>query len=237
MLNAGRALRSTLIRPGSVWRVPWGLGQGLRLEVDPEAPLHIYLGTAEIELARHMRRLARPGVKVFEIGGYDAYYAMVFARLAGARVTSFEFRSEAVARMRRNLSLNPGLGSCVQIVQTYLAHESNSTPRTDTVDCLVSTGTVMPPDLMIIDVEGAEAEVLGGARDVLRRWRPHVVVETHSSTLELQCMEILRDAGYSPAVVNRRRWLREKRGTGHNRWLVSDGRGPEDTGRWPRAAA
>lgn len=223
MLSIGRALRTTLIRPNSVWRVPWGIARGLRLEVDQGAPLHIYLGTAEIELAAHMRRFARPGVRVFEVGGYDAYYAMVFARMAQADVTSFEFREEAVARIRRNLALNPGLAERVKIVQAYVANESRETPRTDTIDRMVASGTTVAPDLMIIDVEGAEAMVLEGARDVLRNTRPHLIVETHSRELEQQCVEILRDSGYTPTIVNQRRWLAENRGNGHNRWLVADG--------------
>jgi hypothetical protein len=222
-LGAGRVLRATLIRPNSVWRVPWGLARGLRLEVDQGAPLHIYLGTAEIELAVHVRRFARPGVRVCEVGGYDAYYAMVFARLTQADVTSFEFRDEAVARMRRNLALNPGLAERVKIIQTYVANESGDTPRTDTIDRMVASATMVAPDLMIIDVEGAEAMVLGGARDLLWRRRPDLIVETHSHELEDECVGILRDSGYTPLIVNQRRWLPEKRGSGHNRWLVADG--------------
>jgi hypothetical protein len=218
----GRAVRATLIRPGSVWRIPWGIGQGLLLEVDPNAPLHIYLGTVELELVQHLRRFAQPGTTVFDVGGHDAYYAMVFARLTGAKVTSFEFCNEAVARMRRNLALNIELTARVKIVQTYLAAESNHAPRTDSLDSLVRIEGMVGPDLMMIDVEGAEAVVLRGAREILHNRRPNVIVETHSRALEAECVEILRDADYLIVIVDQRGWLREKRGTGHNRWLIAD---------------
>src|ERR1700682_131320 len=61
-------LRRRYMRPG-VRRVPIGIGAGLRMEVDPAAPVHIYLGTAEVEIARHLRRLATPGARCFDIGG------------------------------------------------------------------------------------------------------------------------------------------------------------------------
>jgi tRNA A58 N-methylase Trm61 len=220
---AGRIARSTILRPGAVWRIPWGLGRGLRVEVERHAPLHVYLGTAELELADYIRRFARPGAIVFDVGSHDAYNAMVFARLTRAPVTSFEFSSERISQMRRNLTLNPELSPRVHILQTYLAEESNDDPRTDTLDSLVEAGATSVPDFVMIDVEGAEAAVLRGTRDLLRDRRPHIVVETHSTALEEQCLEALHEAGYSPAIIDRRQWLREKRGTGHNRWLAAEG--------------
>ena len=60
------------MRPGRARRIPAGLAEGLRLEVDPAAPVHVYLGTAEVEIASHLRRLERPGVRCFDIGGPNA---------------------------------------------------------------------------------------------------------------------------------------------------------------------
>jgi hypothetical protein len=223
MAYAGRMARSTILRPGAVWRIPWGLGRGLRVEVEQHAPLHVYLGTAELELAGYIRRFARPGGAVFDVGSHDAYNAMVFARLTRSPVTSFEFSSERVSQMRRNLALNPKLRPQVNILQTYLADESHDDPRTDTLDSLIGAGTASVPDFMMIDVEGAEGCVLRGALELLNNRRPHVIVETHSEALEKQCLDTLHEAGYSPAIVERRQWLREKRGAGHNRWLAAEG--------------
>jgi hypothetical protein len=223
MSAVGRALRATLVRPGRAWRIPIGLGRGLRMEVDPHAPLHAYLGTAEIEIAGHIRRLARPGSRCFDVGGHDGYYAMVLARLTGSQVASFEFDDECVSRMRRNLALNQQLAGQVRIIETYVAHEHLQTPRTDTLDGLIAAGQVFEPDLIKIDVEGAETSVLGGAQELLRAAHPHLVIETHSASLEGECVRLLQAAGYSPEVVEQRRWLSENRGEAHNRWIVAEG--------------
>jgi predicted nicotinamide N-methyase len=223
MSVVGRVVRATVLRPGRTWRIPLGLARGLRIEVDPSAPLHTYLGSAEIEIARHIRRLARPGARCFDVGGHDGYYAMVLARLTGAEVVSFEFDETCTARMRRNLALNPPLGERVRILETYVAHERVESPRADTLDNLLARGDVFAPGLIKIDVEGAETAVLSGATELLRSARPDLVIETHSASLEADCLRLLRSVGYSLQVVSPRRWLAENRGHEQNRWIVAEG--------------
>jgi hypothetical protein len=204
-----------------VRRIPVGVAAGIRLEVDPRSPVHIYLGTAEVEIARHLRRLARPGCSCFDVGGHNAYYAMVLARLTRTPVTSFEFDPAGVARMRRNLALNPQFEPLVKIVPVYLSFEANATVNADTVDARVASGQDPLPDLLKIDVEGEEANVLRGARETLAH-RPHLIIETHGARVERECCELLWPYGYRPKVVTQRRWLRERRAP-DNRWLVAEG--------------
>jgi hypothetical protein len=224
MWAMGRVVRTTVIRAGKTWRIPIGLRRGLRVEVDSHAPLHVYLGTAELEITPYIRQFVQAGSRCFDIGGYDGCDALALARLTGSEVISFEFDERSVARMQRNLALNPNLARNVRIFQTYVAHERTATPRTDTLDSLIETGDVFEPDFLKIDVEGAEAAVLSGARNLLKNRQPHVVVETHSGLVEEQCIALLQETGYSPVIVDRRTWLREKRGRGQNRWLTAPGR-------------
>ena len=64
--------------------------------------------------------------------------------------------------------------------------------RTATVDSLITEG-LPAPDLMKIDVEGAEHLVLAGAEACLRQIRPALILETSNSKLLRQ----LSDKGYS----------------------------------------
>lgn len=223
MSLAGTVLRSTAFRPGRTWRIPAGLHRGLRVEIERQAPLHTYLGTLEIELARHVRKMVTPGITCLDIGAHDALDALTLARLSGSRVLAFEFDAARLQMMRRNLTLNPEIAERVRIVETYVAFETVADPPADTLDRLVARhldGAC--PGFIKMDVEGAEMSVLTGARKVLET-RPHLIVETHSEELERECGETLRRAGYTPTIVNRRRWVPEHRGGGHNRWLVALG--------------
>lgn len=219
-------LRAALLRPGRVRRIPFGLARGLRLEADPQAPLQVYLGTAEIELAGHIRRLARPGYRCFDVGGYNAYYALALARRTGAAVASFESDPVAVRRMERNLRLNPAVSGRISIWRAHVAHERDERTGADTLDRMISEAGLFIPQFVKIDVEWAELAVLAGARRLLEEHRPHVVVETHTAELERGCMALLREVGYHPTVVPQRRWLKEARPSAHNQWLVAEGRPP-----------
>ena len=212
-MAALRPLRDALMRPGRVVRVPIGMAAGVRLEIDANGSVHTYLGTAELELARHVRRAATPGAVCFDVGGHDGWYAMIFASLTGAPVVSFEADADAVARMRRNLSRNPSLQPLVEVRHEMVGE--------DTVDRLVSSGEVPVPRLLKVDVDGGEVAVLTGAARVLAEHRPHVIVETHTPGLEHDCAELLAAAGYRPVVVTQRARFRQNRPAAHNRWLAA----------------
>ena len=51
-------------------------------------------------------------------------------------------------------------------------------------------------DIMKIDVEGFETDVLSGARNTLRKFRPRIILETHTSVLKKSCIDYLRNEGY-----------------------------------------
>jgi hypothetical protein len=208
------------MRAGHARTIPLGIAAGLRLEVDPAAPVHVYLGTAEVEIASHLRRLARPGVCAFDVGGHNAYYAMVLARLTARPVVSFEFDPEGIARMTRNLALNPSLSGKVTVQQAYLSDVDDATAGTSRLDTLVERHGLTPPGLLKIDVEGAEAAVLRGAPRVLEG-RPSLVIETHGPDAERGCADVLLPLGYRLRVVSQRARLREHRAA-DNRWLVCE---------------
>ena len=56
-----------------------------------------------------------------------------------------------------------------------------------------------PPDVLKIDVEGAEFDVLTGSMNVLRRYRPRILLATHDSHLpgvKKKCIDLLQSLGY-----------------------------------------
>jgi hypothetical protein len=218
---AAPALRRRSSQPR---RLPLGLGRGLRFSIDPSSPFDMYLGLYEYELASHLRELAVPGVRSFDIGGFDGYYALVLSRLTGAEVLVFEADADSCQRVRANCSRNPDEGERVSIRHSYVAFETNPEQNCVALDDLLAAKEVFVPDLIKLDVDRAELSVLSGARGLLGDRRPHLIVETHSQELERDCAELMIECGYRPLVVTPRRWLAENRPLEHNRWLVARGR-------------
>jgi Methyltransferase FkbM domain len=218
-----RRLVRRLVQPrdGLPRRLPLGPGSGIRLHGDSDPSLDQWLGLFESELAPHVRRFCEPGARCVDVGSYNAYYALVFAKLSMARVRSYEPDAHAAARSRGNVALNPKLASLIEIREVAVGAISDPQDACVTLDeDLDDWGT---PGLLKVDVEGAERDVLSGAAGLLARDRPHVIVETHSQELEIACGDALLRAGYAPKVVTPRRLLPQHRSRDHNRWLVADG--------------
>jgi hypothetical protein len=78
---------------------------------------------------------------------------------------------------------------------------------TASVDSLVECRRLRPPDLVKLDVEGAEMEVLEGMVAVIRRWGPTLVLELDDETLEKceakvsACQKFLTGLGYSTELL------------------------------------
>jgi len=64
------------------------------------------------------------------------------------------------------------------------------------IDTQVERGRISRPNLIKIDVEGAELEVLQGASGVLRSFHPLIFLEAHSAMLEKSCVQMLLDLDY-----------------------------------------
>ena len=233
-IRAGPAAREAarrLLEPraGSTRRLPLGPASGIRFEADPDLSLDYWVGLCESEIASWVRRLCRTGTRCVDVGAYNAYYALTFAKLTRQPVTSFEPDPVAIARCRRNVALNPTLAPLIEL--RAVAAGARQGPGVVTLDAelLPPIEQVRSASMLKIDVEGAELDVLTGASSVLELMHPHVIVETHSEGLENACGEALTAMGYSPRIVTQRRLLPQDRswppGTPrHNRWIVAVGR-------------
>jgi len=56
----------------------------------------------------------------------------------------------------------------------------NVVVQCDTIDRLVTFENYFPPDIIKIDVEGHEYEVLKGAEQVIKKWKPKIFFEPHT---------------------------------------------------------
>lgn len=212
ILPAGERPRTVLTGPG----------RGVRLNLDPrDGDGRLWLGLYEAELWRHVRRLCRPGMTCFDVGGSQGYYALMFTKITRSRLVTFEADPSLCRTIRANLALNPASAKLVEIREGRVGgpDESGAT----TLDAVADE--TFEPDLIKMDIEGAEADALIGAARILKGTRPALILEVHGRQVEQDCTQILRSHGYQPTTVDPRGWLAETRPLAHNRWLVAAGAG------------
>jgi FkbM family methyltransferase len=199
----------------SVFRVRSGINKGMRWVVG--SSVHgCWLGHYELEKQAAVRRLVRPGMKVFDVGANAGFYTLAFARLAGegGHVWAFEPFAENARNLRRHVELN-GLGN-VTVVQAavadragdaaFAAGASNSEGRlaeggrdrvpTVSLDDYCAQAGIGCPDLIKFDIEGGEGVALRGAARVLAQRKATILLALHGREQEMTCVPLLRGAGY-----------------------------------------
>jgi predicted RNA methylase len=201
--RAVAAVKRRFVRAGRrPTRVKAGIARGCPLLLDRRVDVQREFGLYESETHSIIRAEVKPGSIVLDVGTGDGYEAVAYARL-GATVYAFEPHAEAVARLRGNLGLNPGLAERVTVFPS-------SFPARD------------PPsgaDFAKVDVDGAELAVLEHLVGI-----PTILIETHSARLEDGCRTLLSQHGYQTRVIRNARCRAlypEHRPIGFNRWLLA----------------
>jgi chemotaxis response regulator CheB len=68
------------------------------------------------------------------------------------------------------------------------------------LDDFIARGAAPAPDVVKIDVEGAELATLHGAANMLAKKRPVFFIDAHSTQLKDQCTQLLKEQGYGVRV-------------------------------------
>ncbi len=186
-------------------RIQKGLGRGLQFN-GGNAAVGFVLGTHDVEVQYALSRLLGPGMTVYDIGANVGFTAVLAARRVGpsGRVVCFEPLPENAAQISHNARLN-GF-SFIDVHELALAREdgesaffvseastwgrlaqSGPAPKQSGVirvpvrslDSLSASDSLPAPHFIKMDVEGGEADVLAGARGLLARARPVMVIELH----------------------------------------------------------
>jgi FkbM family methyltransferase len=132
---------------------------------------------------------AKRHFRIYDIGGFSGLYGLVAAKSnPRAIVTIFEPHPTNAEQCRRNITLN-NLSNC-SVEELAVSNETATATFTREATTgahfggplIVKTTTLddlPPPDLMKIDVEGAEGDVIDGAHDTLLS-HPAILLEQHA---------------------------------------------------------
>jgi len=174
-----------------------------------------WLGWYELDKQVAIKPYIKPGMTVFDIGANAGFYTLAFSRLVGAqgRVWAFEPLAENVSNLIKHIRLNNL--SNTTLVQAVVAGSSGIVGfdtegkltgaiseeefykvPTVALDNLVESNAAPVPDVIKIDVEGAESMVLEGARSLLQQKRPILFLALHGDEETSRCLRILRFLRY-----------------------------------------
>lgn len=180
-----------------------------------------WLGSYEAAKARLFARHIQRGNVVYDVGANVGFYTLLSASCVGAdgKVVAFEPLPRNQLYLRRHVALNNA--SNVQIIDAAVCDRSGEarfddsrdpsmgelaptggiTVKTVSLDELIDQGAIPLPDLIKIDVEGAEDAVLRGAADLLKRHKPRIFLATHGTRAHQSCCAHLTQAGYDLYAV------------------------------------
>jgi FkbM family methyltransferase len=171
-----------------------------------------WVGTYEKEKVREFCKWLKSDSVVYDIGAHAGYYSLVAARRCAA-VYAFEPYPQNAFFLREHFRKNKltnchAAESAVGNIDGFIAfapfglinsqgHIDPDGPlrlRCSKLDTFCETSPA--PDIMKIDVEGAELDVLKGGARVISAKRPAIFLATHSSELNASCRAFLLAFGY-----------------------------------------
>lgn len=173
-------------------------------------------GSFEPNEFNFLDRMLKPGMVFVDVGANDGYYTLFAVQRVGpkGRVVSVEPSSREREHLERNLARNSvsnveivpaALGAAAGHAELHLAHGVHTGHNTlgqfahddvvsarvervplETLDSVVARLGLSRVDVVKIDVEGGEANVIAGARNVLRAMRPALMMEVSDGALRAQ---------------------------------------------------
>ena len=139
----------------------------------------------------------KKGDILYDVGAGGGEYSILCAK-NGAECLAFELRKDAYDLMNKNIKLNRFQNK----IKSYLGKIDNK----NTLDFYLKR-TKKVPTIISIDIEGDEMKALTGSRDILNKYGPKIILETHSKELEKDCLNFLFKLKY--AVKNKMKMNRD----------------------------
>ncbi len=176
-----------------------------------------WLGVYELYKQRAISACCRHGMVAYDIGCHVGFYTMMFAKLSGkeGRVYAFEPNTINLNYLKTHIEINSidnvtilpialsqsgGHKFFNETRNSFTGHISDNPTAlmvpTDSIDNLIDKKLIEPPNIIKIDVEGAELDVLHGARAAIRKYNPIIFVAIDNHDNKDYIYDFLKDMGY-----------------------------------------
>lgn len=184
-----------------------------------------------------IKDVVHPGWTAVDVGAHIGYSTLLLAQCVGpaGKVIAFEPLAENFKMLQENVQLNGHstvitenlalmdrsgrieLRSATPGAMTWVASaniDSTSAVESQTVevipfDSYAQQRNINKVDFIKMDVEGAEAAVLGGMNDILKRDKPTLLIEIHGYLQLGEChpaLMKLKEQNYTVTNLGKRNW-------------------------------
>ena len=180
-----------------------GVAKGLKFNNAESSP-ELGLGTYEVPIQNIFAQHLKAGDVFYDIGANVGFFSIVAAKLVGdtGKVYAFEPGEENAKAVRHNAQLNDF--NRIEVIEKAVSHTSGSgqlllakysgghalatadappdlagqvTIDLVSIDDLIASKQIEPPNFVKVDVEGAELDVLKGMIQTIKTYQPTVIYE------------------------------------------------------------
>ena len=167
-------------------------------------------------------KCVKPSDVIYDVGGHVGYYSILSSVLAGptGKVFVFEPRPLNVAFLKRHIKFNDienitlveaavsdkagdaGFDDNTGSGTGHLSADGDLKVATIVLDEFVDGKSHPDPDFLKMDIEGGEIGALDGARKIIERARPVLLVATHGDREHAFVLDYLKQYDYVHEVLN-----------------------------------
>ena len=218
----GRMLRLPLhlIPRRTIVTIPSGINRGMKWRVG--SSIHgSWLGNDELDKQEALTKFLSRDSTIFDVGAHAGFFTLAFSRLApNGKVFAFEPLAENTSNLIDHINLN----GCknVTIYQAAVTDQTGFTGfrldsssmmgnvdtdgsyrvATISLDSLVTDYDIPIPNLIKMDIEGAESSALAGARHIMSQQKTVIFLALHGDEQQSLCHAILRENRYECYELN-----------------------------------
>jgi FkbM family methyltransferase len=161
------------------------------------------------------------GDTVYDIGAHVGYFSVLCSEITGreGKVFAFEPVPMNLFFLRKHIKINKCsnvrvFDICVSdnTGEAYFDNTMGSATghlspagklkvNVDTLDNLLASGEIHPPDFIKINAEGAEQSILNGCMKIIEKFRPKFLITFHGEDLRNNCIRLLSKFEYKVTIT------------------------------------
>lgn len=176
-----------------------------------------WLGSYELTQQRIFTRIIKNGDIVFDVGAHVGFYTLLASQCVGdnGHVFAFEPLPANIAFLKKHILINQlhniivveaAVGDNVGAVrfdvnkdnaQGRIAPQGDICVNAVTLDYMLYQKHIIPPHIVKIDVEGEEYRVLRGGKEIIKQYKPRILLSTHGEEAKQSCLAFLKGCAYA----------------------------------------